>query len=359
MDKTGLFLVFIILLQGSFGMVVSENADPIKVFSAKNRINSLSSSENFVLAGSEDKNSYLFDAYLRLRWRYESQYPVTATAVSEDMMCICTFDNTIKLLDPYENLLWEKTLESYVSHNGAIDLSGDYIAAGTQDGFIYLFGCDGLLWRAKTDAYIVYVKLFPDFLLVVSDKSLYYFDHDANLIKEVPMESYVRSAHVSEDCVVFALGNNKLSVFDIGGNLMWSREMSDQIGSVYSSENYVLAGVKDRNLYVFNMLGELKWNRTLSDSVTWVSMDKRSILASASDDTAYLFKIEGGLIWKYLLKGQVTDYQLTRRGVYLGTSIGEIYYFEPARDSYSSLFVMAVAVVTLIVASLIFFMTLR
>ena len=60
----------------------AEDNDPAREYLLDGEVNSISVDGDLVCVGSEDNNLYLFDRYLGLRWRHESEDEVMSVAVS-------------------------------------------------------------------------------------------------------------------------------------------------------------------------------------------------------------------------------------------------------------------------------------
>lgn len=340
--------------------VFGEMVNPTKVYSAGGAVNSISVSDSGVVVGSEDDNAYFFDVYLRPKWTHGSRDGVKATAVSEDFVVVASMNNMITLLDHDGKVQWEMALESYVEYPHAVDIEGETIAIGTRDGYLQVFDTSRrLIWKQKTDAYLLYVRIRDNSIVAVSDKQIYVFSLESEYLRSILLESYVRSAHISEDYVVVGLGNNELHFFDLDGTRNWSYRLPDQIGSVYASKNYVAAGLRDRGLYLFSANGRLVWDKYLSDSVTAVAADGNLVLASTLDNRLYLFNTNRISLWEYETEGWVKDAHVTNSGIFVGTSSGEAYYFRTLRDVPSTIFVLVVTVLVLVFGFIMFLRVFR
>lgn len=360
MKKLLLSYLFAALLLNAVSAI--EGVTPSGTYTAGAAINSISVSTQGVAAGSDDNNLYLFDLYLKEQWTYEGRDAVKAVASSDKFIVFGSADNTLTLIDYSRKVAWERSVDIYVEYPHAIDIVGDTIAAGTRDGVLYVYDTSGnLLWKQKTDSYVIAVKILKNSIVVVSDKKIHIFRFDGTEQKMVAMNSYVRSAQISEDHVVVGLGDNELALYGVEGTRKWSMKLSDSIGagSVYASKDYVVVGLQNNSIYLINESGGSKWQSVLSGSVIGVMTDGEQVLAATLDDKLHLMNIDGTKLWEYKTSGRVRDIQETAAGVFVGTSLGEVYYFKPLGYIPLTFFVMIVSVVVLIGALAIFLQTIR
>jgi WD40 repeat protein len=357
-----LFLVFLFAAVISSVSSAFEGVAPSEIYTAEGAINSISISTQGVAVGSDDNNLYLFDLYLKKQWTYAGRDSVKAVASSDRFVVFGSADNTLTLLDYSGKAVWERGVETYVEYPHAIDIVEDTIAAGTRDGVLYVYDTRGnLLWKQGTDSYIITVKILKSSILVVSDKRIHIFRFDGTEQKLVSLNSYVRSAQISDDYVVVGLGDNELALYNVDGTQRWSMKLADPIGSgsVYASRDYVVVGLHNNSVYLINESGKSQWQSELSASVIGVMTDGEQVLAATLDDKLYLMNLDGERLWEYKTSGRVRDMQENPAGVFIGTSLGEIYYFKPLGYIPLTFFVMIVSVVVLIGALAIFLRTIK
>jgi hypothetical protein len=362
--KTFLFLMVACLVFIS-DLVIAERINASNTYLAGDVINSISLSKNDVVVGSEDGYVYLFDTYLKLKWRYEGYDKITSVSVSEDLVVAASTDNTITVLDltvPDRRKVpkWTKELDSYVDNPHAVHILGEIIAVGTRDGYLYAFDTsENLKWQQKTDAYVIHVRVLEDSIVAVSDKRICIFDLEGNWVQNISFDSYVRSAHTSENHITVGLGNNDLCLFDINGGEKWCRNLTDQIGSVYVSDSHVAAGLKDKSLYLYDFYGNFTWREQLSESVMAVATDYDRVIAATGDDKIYAFSMDGSMKWVYETDGHVRDLQTSRAGVFAGTTSGRVYHFKIMGDMPATIFVLLVTAVVLLSAFAKFLKTIK
>ncbi len=169
----------------------------------------ISADGNYIAAGSEDRNVYLFNRRCGLIWSYptqESPWGVWDVDISSngDYIVAGGDDKTLYLLDREGNLIWNRTLErrSYI-YGVAISPDANYVAAASQDNYIYFFDRAGnLLWKYKAAFSASAVAISKDGERVIAsseDNNIYYLNKEGKLIQSLSLGSGVIGVAISED----------------------------------------------------------------------------------------------------------------------------------------------------------------
>ncbi len=245
-----------------------------------------------VIAGSEDKNIYVFDKDGELLWDFETgggikdiyatdlgigDYGYKEVIVGSDNGEIYTFGTAIntktkKIMRIRE---WEYTIDSSVESIYAADLDADIhkeVIIGSWDGWIYVLDRKGeLIWTYKTNGAI---------------RDVYATDLDDDVYGEVVV--------ISNDNFVYVLDKN--------GKLKWKYEINDSIRGMSIADvdggGYVeiIVGSDDNFVYVLDKNGNLKWKYETKEGVKDIyvvdlDLDKyKEIVVGSGGDEELIFE---------------------------------------------------------------------
>jgi WD40 repeat protein len=207
----------------------------------------------------------------------------------------------------------------------SLSKDGGYVAAGSQDTYVYFFDRDGeLLWRYQTGGLVNSVSLPSDgsYVAAGSDNSnLYFFDKKASAFKP-PLWSYdlgskgVSWVSVSGDGAYIAAASeypeNNVHFLNKKGTLLWSVSIGDAIQGldISSDGSLIVAGASDGGVYFLEKDKKLLWSLDLGNfGVTSVSVseDGSLIAAGTRDDKLHLISNfrdrRGAPLWSARIDG--------------------------------------------------------
>lgn len=136
--------------------------------------------------------------------------------------------------------------------------------------------------------------------------------------------------------LVAAASSYSVLVFDPAGYLSWEYRTASTLADVAVSSNnaYIAAGSHDKKVYLLDRGGRLIWSREVGDPVGCVAIsgDGSFIAAgsvSGNDKTLYLFDKSGDLAGTYKMEAWVMGVSLSSDGSYLAavSNDGNLYYF--------------------------------
>jgi len=169
--------------------------------------------------------------------------------------------------------LWDYETGDYV-YSVAISSDGSYIAAGSDDYYVYLFDNEGdLLWDYETGGDVNSVAISSDGSYIAAGSDDYYvylFDNEGDLLWDYETGGYVYSVAISSDGSYIAAGSDDYYVylFSNAGNLLWEYETGDYVYSVAISSDgsYIAAGSDDYYVYLFTSVGNTLSNNNCSNN---------------------------------------------------------------------------------------------
>jgi hypothetical protein len=194
----------------------------------------------------------------------------------------------------------------YLTRGHVLDVSissgGEYIVAGSQDAYLYLFNKKGqAVWGQNLGTPVLRVMVSPN-----------------------------------GEYICTTTFDNIISLFNIQGALLWRRRVNRPVMGMDMTNdgNYVALGSDNRNIYVVAANGALIWNQKVGGEVRHVTItrDGRYTIIGSYDAFIYCFDHSGNLYWSYKTMGPIealgingsADYILTasadRRTYFLNRS---------------------------------------
>jgi outer membrane protein assembly factor BamB/tetratricopeptide (TPR) repeat protein len=267
------------------GGVIGENNGIIYLFDKSGRLLwkytnpepfssvAISDDGNFIVAGSDDRQTYFFDRRGLLLWRYAADKKIRCVEISEDGQMLVTgsddnnvyfFDNSRKI----KRFAWKYRFDNSTSAV-AMSKKGNYILAGSDDHGIYALDSDGqLMWKhtAKGAITSTAVSKFADYLVAGSQ--------DGNIY-----------------------------CFNIGGKETWAQPTGGSVVSVtVDLRGTTIVGYsQDGHLYCLDERGTLLWKLKTEDPEGRVSItdDGQLIMCLIGTGRNFLITREGGLLMEF------------------------------------------------------------
>lgn len=151
----------------------------------------------------------------------------------------------------------------------AISDDGNYTAAASSDGYLYLLNkSKELSWKVKTE-------ITPLKVAISSDGSKIYVGDESNVY-----------------------------LYNGTGDLQWEFRAGDEIVdlAVTPRGDRVVVGAVDRNIYLLNAVGGILWKYPANAPVFSVAIsgDGKYIAAGTSGSITYMLLRDGNLLWEYI-----------------------------------------------------------
>ncbi|MDP6659026.1 MAG: PKD domain-containing protein [Candidatus Poseidoniia archaeon] len=345
----------VLLLLAVVALSVSEGAeaiDPEWNYTTGEGVRSaaISADGEYIVAGSDDENVYLFkkDSSTPL-WSYSTGNTVRSVAISADGEYIAAGSNEyVHLFDKDSSTpLWSYSTESD-AQSISISADGEYIAFSTGDSKVYLFDkdSDDPLWIYTIEGSSAYsVAISADGEYIVSGS----WDGEIDLFhrsSSTPQWNYtaedehvVRSVSISADGeYVTAISDDyNIYLFDKDSNQpLWSYRVGNQGCSVSISADgeYIAAVTYDGNgLYLFNSDNSTPlWNHTIAGNVysAAISADGEYIVVSGGNNVFFFDKDSSTPLWSYTTGNEVHTVAISADGAYIvaGSFDSKVYAFK-------------------------------
>ena len=345
----------VLLLLAVVALSVSEGAeaiDPEWNYTTGEGVRSaaISADGEYIVAGSDDENVYLFkkDSSTPL-WSYSTGNTVRSVAISADGEYIAAGSNEyVHLFDKDSSTpLWSYSTESD-AQSISISADGEYIAFSTGDSKVYLFDkdSDDPLWIYTIEGSSAYsVAISADGEYIVSGS----WDGEIDLFhrsSSTPQWNYtaedehvVRSVSISADGeYVTAISDDyNIYLFDKDSNQpLWSYRVGNQGCSVSISADgeYIAAVTYDGNgLYLFNSDNSTPlWNHTIAGNVysAAISADGEYIVVSGGNNVFFFDKDSSTPLWSYTTGNEVDTVAISADGAYIvaGSFDSKVYAFK-------------------------------
>ncbi len=302
---------YVVVGSGNDVYLLEGNGSALWSFRAEDAISdvAITPDGSMIVAGSVDHNVYAFNRNGELLWMGTTKWEVWSVAVSDDgrYVVVGSRDASVYVFDGRTGeLLWRYPSSGGIPSNAGVldvEISGNYIAAGTQDGKLYLLGTDGtLLWS-----------------------------------RVLPGE--VRDIALSANAEYIAVGSysDYVYLFTKSGGLLWTYYTGNDVGTVAitSNGNEVFAGNWNGHVYKLSKGGKLLWEKNLNNGgVTKVLLtpDGKYAIAGTQRGLVVLFDSEGNVIWANSLGSRVWDMTLARETGNVVIGADKVYYMNPIEE---------------------------
>lgn len=209
--------------------------------------------------------------------------------------------------------------------------NGSYVAAGSGENEVYLYGRGGeLRWTRKVGGPVTKVSVSPDGKYVLAgsrDGYLYCFGLGGELLRKRQFaEQYGSSPSFTDDGVYLAVGvaDYNITLFDMDGRQLWSRKISGIGGSPpgwvpsisYKAE--YTAWFSYRDIVFIDRRGEILWQRSVDASISGLLISSAGDhVAARSDNKVYLFDRDGKHLWTFESPSSVCAISISIDGAYV------------------------------------------
>jgi hypothetical protein len=210
-------------------------------------------------------------------------------------------------------LVWKQRIKGTVND---LDISekGDYIVAGSIEGFAYLFDRSGKkLWEHDLSASInsVSIDALGERLLFASGSILYYLNGEGLLVWNYTNPTEINSVAMNREGSRIALSSENVLYYLTGnGSLLWTYSTSNPINSIaINSDGSKVASASGNVLYYFSEDGALNWTYSSTTEINSVAMNRDgNRIAFTSGNVLYYMDNLASLLWNLT---DITDVALS------------------------------------------------
>ena len=293
-------------------------------------------------------NTTRTDAKPTLLWKYKTGDHVQRTSISNSLSQVGDIrivagsdDKNIYMFDVW-GLLWQRQLEGKV-WGASVSPNGEYVAGDTEGGNLYFFDKEGnLLWQDKVanDAYEAGVSYDGEYAVFGSldwenlTYSAYLFNKTGSLL-------WTRKAldacgvAISDDGKSIVVGADQEFAFfyNRDGEQVWKYKTGGAVTGVSMSgdANLIVAVSNDGYVYALDRNGTLIWKYDTGISGWEVSVSRDGqYIASSSENLVCFFDKGGNLIWQHAMPMETEGVGLSEHGEFLalGSYDGNVYLFK-------------------------------
>ena len=310
----------------------------------------VTSDGKYVAVGS-GSDVYFLQGNGSVLWVFKVGDTIKDVAITPDgsLVVVGSIDHEVYAFDRNGNLLWVGTTKWEV-WSVAVSDDGRYVVAGSRDSFVYLFdGVTGaLLWKyppsggIPSDAGVLDVEISGDYIAAgTQDGKLYLLTTNGTLLWSHIISGDIKEIALSANAGYIAVGSYSdcVYLFDRSGNLLWAYNTGNDVGTVAitSDGNEVFAGNWNGHVYKLNRSGKLLWEKNLNNGGiirVLTTLDGQYALAGTQRGLVVLFDSEGNVILANSLGSRVWDIALARESenVVVGTDAGKVYYMNPIEE---------------------------
>ena len=276
------------------------------------------SNNNYVAVGG--KGIALFAGDGELLWEYKNTSNIERILISEyGEKVIGVGERELYILDRNGKLIAQLMFNESI--RASASSCGCYIAVGTENGTLYFFEDEKLIWTQRLSGRIYPLSLSADgsYVVVGVGSKLHVFGKDGKLLWSYSVEGNILDVRISESNNYIALesvetgevlgsttvGTTHVYLLDKSGNVLWSQALSPTSYYSFSSGISDASGV----FYYFD-----------------VSTSQNSeFVVAVVGSRVYLFDNEGKILWESEV-GEWSGVEISRDGKYIviGSQNGEV-----------------------------------
>jgi outer membrane protein assembly factor BamB len=201
---------------------------------------------------------------------------------------------------------WEYLTRGHVL-DVSISASGEYIVAGSQDSYLYLFDKTGkALWGQNLGTPVVRTRISPNGEYICTstyDNIISFFSRSGALLWRRRVNRPVMGMDLTTDGNYAALGSDNRNVYVVAANgaLIWNQKVGGEIRQVVITRDgrYTITGSYDAFIYCFDHSGNLYWSYKTMGPIEALAINGSAdyILASSADHRTYFLNRSGSMIW--------------------------------------------------------------
>jgi outer membrane protein assembly factor BamB/ribosomal protein L40E len=324
-----------------------ENAKKHQVlwkYRIKQGINSvaISSSGEYIVAGSDDKYVYFFEREKELLWDHACADSVLKVAISSDgEYIVAGSQSELRFIDKSGKLKWSYKVNNRVTCL-AISPRGEFVVAGSADKRVYFFDAEGkLLQKFRTMGPISNIAMTSNGKLVTvsSGTTVYLFRNNGKQLWNYSVKLAVGSLAISTTGeFLVAASMTDLYCMEQNQRIAWKHlgQSVSECLAISGNDDYIVAGAKDGYVTGFDRSGKPQWRYKTNMRVSCIVIPPNgNYIAVGSDDMCvYFVDTHGNITWTYLTDAKVSSIACSSYGEYMVVSSGPNIYFIENRDAY-------------------------
>ena len=216
----------------------------------------------------------------------------------------------------------------YITRGHVLDVSmsasGELIAAGSQDGYLYLFDKTGrALWGQNLGTPVVRVRISPNGEFICTstyDNIISFFSKAGALLWRRRVNRPVMGMDMTTDGNYVALGSDNRNVYVVAANgaLIWNQKVGGEIRHVAITRDgrYTITGSYDAFIYCFDHSGNLYWSYKTMGPIESLAINGSAdyILTSSADHRTYFLNRSGSMIWNPKTPETVRELAISDQG---------------------------------------------
>ena len=275
-------------------------------------------------------------------WEYLTRGHVLDVSISSDGEYIVagSQDSYLYLFNKAGQAVWGQNLGTPVMRV-MVSANGEYIGTTTYDNIISFFNIQGaLLWRRRVNRPVMGMDMTSDgnYIAMGSDnRNIYVVAANGALIWNQKVGGEVRHVTITRDGRYTIIGSYDAFIycFDHSGNLYWSYKTMGPIEAldINGSADYILTSSADRRTYFLNRSGSMIWNPKNPDAVKHVKVsDQGNLMVEAMADEVLVLSKENEVLHRAKAGGMISALAIAESGEYIaaGTHNNRVVLFDKA-----------------------------
>ena len=227
---------------------------------------------------------------------------------------------------------WEYLTRGHIL-DVSISADGEYIVAGSQDAYLYLFNKAGqAVWGQNLGTPVMRVMVSPngEYICVTTyDNIISFFNIQGALLWRRRVNRPVMGMDMTTDGNYVALGSDNRNIYVVAANggLIWNQKVGGEVRHVTITRDgrYTIIGSYDAFIYCFDHSGNLYWSYKTMGPIEALGINGSAdyILSSSADRRTYFLNRSGSMIWNPKNNEAVRHVEVSDQGNLMVESMGE------------------------------------
>jgi len=229
-----------------------------------------------------------------------------------------------------DNPITPKNILSVDGSIVALSCTDDYMVAGSDTGFIYLFDKEGgFLWQRKLSDRVTSARINVESIAVnTMDEKLYLLNISGQIrdyIDVTGYTEYTEALHVRDENVVLGTRSGQIYFFE-GDVEKWSYKTDTYVIET-KIVNDLVKVVSDKKIYVFDFDGRVLLNKSFSSYIRSTSVSRKYFAVGLGNNELVLVDNNGTVVWSNELGDQIGVIDISEN-VVCGLRNGEVHVFD-------------------------------
>ncbi|MEA1924566.1 MAG: DUF5711 family protein [Candidatus Altiarchaeota archaeon] len=226
-----------------------------------------------------------------------------------------------------------RTPENILSADGsiiALSCTDDYIVAGSDTGFVYLFDKKGgFLWQRKLSDRVTSARISANSIVAnTMDEKLYLFNISGEMKEYMNIAGYTEygeALHLRDESIVMGTRSGYVYFFE-GGVEKWSYRTDTYVIETNIFKDLVKV-VSDKRIYLFDFDGRILLNKSFSSYIRSTSVSRKYFAVGLGNNELVLVDNNGTLVWSSEVGDQIGVIDISEN-VVCGLRNGEVHVFD-------------------------------